>query len=165
MESSSCEVEPAQFYTGLVAELYEPLRSMKFTADQYAPFIDKAGQPALELGCGSGDPMLDLVQRGYDLDGLDSSEDMLGRCRARATARGLSVRLYRQEMQAMSLPRRYRAIFLAGATFTLLTDDAQARAALTAIHDHLVDGGRALIPLAGSHKVGMLQGHPRAQAR
>jgi hypothetical protein len=52
-------------------------------------------------------------------------------------------------MQAMSLPRRYRAIFLAGATFTLLTDDAQARAALTAIHDHLLDGGRALIPLAG----------------
>src|SRR5688572_6098869 len=91
-EASTCEVAPSQFYTGLVSELYEPLRSMRFTADQYAPFIDKAGQPALELGCGSGDPMLDLVERGYDIDGLDSSADMLALCRVRATARGLSVR-------------------------------------------------------------------------
>ena len=47
-------VEPSQFYTGLVAELYAPLRSAVPDAEPYARFIALSGEPALELGCGVG---------------------------------------------------------------------------------------------------------------
>jgi hypothetical protein len=50
-------------------------------------------------------------------------------------------------MQSFSLPRRYRSIFLAGASFTLLTRDEDAASALARIHAHLEPGGSALIPL------------------
>lgn len=139
--------DPALFYTGLVADLYEPLASEHARADSYEPFLERAGTPALELACGTGLPLLELVARGYDVDGLDASPDMLAHCRAAATARGLTVNLHQARMQSFALPGRYRAIFLAGASFTLLTADDDAMAALRCMHDHLLPGGSVLIPL------------------
>jgi SAM-dependent methyltransferase len=139
--------EPSQFYTGIVAEIYAPLRSSVPEVEPYARFIAGSGEPALELGCGTGDPLLDLRARGLDVEGLDSSADMLARCRAAADARGLSVVLHEQRMETMHLERRYRSIFLAGPTFNLLPDDATARCALERMRAHLDDGASALIPL------------------
>jgi SAM-dependent methyltransferase len=141
-------VEPALFYTGLVADLYAPLRSAgPPDPAPYLRFVRRAGQPALELGCGDGDPLLDLRARGLDVEGLDASPDMLARCRARAEARGLAVTLHESPMESMELRRHYRSIYLAGPTFNLLTDDDTAWRALARIRAHLEPDGSALIPL------------------
>ncbi|MGW6496091.1 class I SAM-dependent methyltransferase [Nonomuraea angiospora] len=140
-------MHPADFYTGIVAELYGPLKSVAQDPEPYAAFVQEAGSPALELGCGDGDPLLDLRRRGLDVEGVDSSADMLQRCRRRAREQGVDVVVYHQRMEALDLPRRYRAIFLAGPTFNLLPDDSIALAALHRIRDHLAVGGTALVPL------------------
>lgn len=140
--------DPALFYTGLVAELYAPLRSARPPdPEPYARFIAASGQPALELGCGDGDPLLDLRARGLDVEGLDSSPDMLARCRVAAAERGLVVTLHQMSMASMELPRRYRSIYLAGPTFNLLVDDDTAWHALARIRAQLEPQGSALIPL------------------
>jgi SAM-dependent methyltransferase len=140
--------DPALFYTGLVADLYAPLRSSgPPDPEPYARFIAASGEPALELGCGDGDPLLDLRARGIDVEGLDSSPDMLARCRAAAAERGLVVALHQMSMAAMELPRRYRSIYLAGPTFNLLVDDDSAWHALARIRAQLEPQGSALIPL------------------
>jgi cytosine/adenosine deaminase-related metal-dependent hydrolase len=90
-------MDPASFYTGLVAELYAPLRSETPDPLPYERFVRRYGEPALELACGDGDPLLDLVGQGLDVHGLDSSMDMLARCRARAAERGLHVTLHHQQ--------------------------------------------------------------------
>lgn len=138
---------PDQFYTGLVADLYEDLAGERASGAQYTPFLDRYGTPALELCCGSGLPLLDLLEAGYDVDGLDASLDMLDRCRSAARARGLTVNVRQGLMQSFSLPRRYQSIFLAGASFTLLTSDRDAETSLRCIHEHLQPGGTVLIPL------------------
>lgn len=140
-------VDPSLFYTGLVAKLYAPLRSVVADPEPYARFIGVFGEPALELGCGDGDPLLELRQRGLDVEGLDSSGDMLDRCRARAEAASLQVVLHESSIESMALKRRYRSIFLAGPTFNLLPDDDRAAGALVRIERHLASGGAALIPL------------------
>jgi SAM-dependent methyltransferase len=141
-------IDPALFYTGIVAELYSPLRgSGRPDPEPYARFIAASGQPALELGCGDGEPLLDLRARGIDVEGLDSSPDMLERCRRAAAERGLTVTLHEMSMAAMELPRRYRSIFLAGPTFNLLVDDDTAWHALARIRAQLEPQGSALIPL------------------
>src|SRR4051812_38545598 len=139
--------EPADFYTGLVSDLYRPLRSSDPDPEVWARLCEAIGPPALELGCGDGDPLLDLRARGLDVEGLDSSPDMIERCRAAAAARGIDVVLHRQPMQTMALNRKYRAIFLAGPSFNLLPDDDTTRAALARIREHLAPDGTALIPL------------------
>ncbi len=138
---------PADFYTGLVAEMYSTLRSETFDPAPYVAFVERWGQPALELGCGDGDPLLDLCARGLDVEGLDSSADMLERARRAATSRGLDVTLHHAAFESMELGRRYRSIYLAGATFNLLVDDAAAQSSLRRIAAHLEPGGAAMIPL------------------
>jgi SAM-dependent methyltransferase len=140
-------VDPADFYTGIVAEVYGPLKSFSQDPEPYAAFVQGAGMPALELGCGDGDPLLELRRRGLEVDGVDSSADMLDRLRRRADEEGVRATVFHQRMEALRLPRRYRAIFLAGPTFTLLPDDDVALAALRGIRAHLAEGGTALVPL------------------
>lgn len=140
-------LRPSRFYTGLVAELYAALRSVDPDPEPYARFIAGSGEPALELGCGDGDPLLELRRRGLAVEGLDSSPDMLERCRARAADVGVDIVLHESTIEDMDLGRRYRSIFLAGATFNLLPDDHAAAQALHRIAAHLEPGGAALIPL------------------
>lgn len=140
-------MDASDFYTGLVAELYGPLKSHRQPAEPYASFIERSGQPALELGCGDGEPILELRRKGFDVDGVDSSADMLARCADKAAQEGLDLALHHQRMEELDLPRRYSSIFLAGPTFTLLPDDQSALRALHGVKRHLTDNGSALVPL------------------
>lgn len=130
-----------------MAELYAPLRSSAPDPDLYAGFIGAVGEPALELGCGDGDPMIELRCRGLDVEGVDSSAAMLDRCRAAAADRGVDVVVHLQRMQDLDVARRFRCIYLAGATFNLLPTDEDALATLRRIRAHLDPEGSALVPL------------------
>jgi hypothetical protein len=151
------DIEPALFYTGLVAEIYRHLRGETPDPEIYARFVRRYGEPALELGCGDGDPLLDLVAAGLDVEGLDASADMLERCRVAAVARGLDVVLHHDRFESMELGRTFRSIYVAGATLNLLPDDESLQQALHAIARHLDPQGAALasffIPAAPSEDV------------
>jgi SAM-dependent methyltransferase len=140
-------MDEADFYTGLVARLYSPLRSVDPDPDPYARFIAVSGEPALELGCGDGDPMLELRRRGIQVTGVDSSADMLDRLRTRAGEMDLEVVVHHQRMQDLALGTTFRSVYLAGPTFNLLPDEEVAAQALVGIRTHLAPGGSALIPL------------------
>jgi 2-polyprenyl-3-methyl-5-hydroxy-6-metoxy-1,4-benzoquinol methylase len=96
-------MDAADFYTGIVVEAYTKLKSSHFDPEPYAQFVATMGQPGLEIGCGDGDPLLTLRRQGLDVEGLDSSSDMLERCRSNAAALGLEVRLHHQKVEQMSL--------------------------------------------------------------
>src|SRR5690349_19261066 len=115
-------MDAAEFYTGIVVDAYSKLKSTSFEPGPYADFVVAVGEPGLEIGCGDGEPLLSLRQAGLDVEGVDSSADMLERCRVNAAALGVEVTLYHQRMEELSLPRRYRSIYLAGPTFNLLPD-------------------------------------------
>jgi SAM-dependent methyltransferase len=140
-------MDASSFYTGIVVETYAKLKSTDFDPDPYAAFVEANGQPALEIGCGDGSPLLELRRRGLDVEGVDSSADMLDRCRRNATALGVEVVLHHQLMQELALGKRFRSIYLAGPTFNLLPDKNTAMRALWCIGRHLTDDGKALMPL------------------
>ena len=108
------DVDPADFYTGIVAEMYAPLKAVSQEAGPYAAFIRETGVPALELGCGDGDPLLALRHLGLDVEGVDSSADMLARCRQRAREQGVGelmliggAQLYGQALDKGLVNRMY----------------------------------------------------------
>ena len=88
----------ADFYTGIIPDVYTALRGATFDAARYLDFVEQTGQPALELRCGDDGPFLELVRLGFDVDGIDSSQDMLDRCHARAAAENLQITTYCQLM-------------------------------------------------------------------
>lgn len=163
-------VDPADFYTGIVVDVYAPLRGSTPDPATYAAFIGASGEPALELGCGDGDPLLTLRAAGIDVEGLDSSPDMLAKLEAAAAQLHLDVTVHHSTIEDMDLGKTYRSIFLAGATFNLLADDVAAGRALRRIRDHLEPAGAALIPLfvpepVPDHHLGRLREHVEESGR
>lgn len=142
-------MQDSQFYSGIVAELYEDLvpPNERGYYEVARRFIEESGQPALELFCGTGRPSLEFVAAGLDVEGLDASADMLARYRSNAEARGLTARLHCQEVQALSLPRRFRTIYAAEVSFQVVIEEAHVRAALQRFREHLEPGGSLWLPL------------------
>lgn len=107
--------QPEVWHHGLVARDWA-----EFATDggpeaaYFKGLIERSGQPALDLGCGTGRLLLPYLQAGLDVDGCDYSQDMLAQCEERAKREGLSPRLYAQAMHELDLPRRYRTIFACG---------------------------------------------------
>ncbi len=158
------DVEPADFYTGIVVAVYGPLRGSMPDPRIYARFVSRWGEPALELGCGAGDPLLTLRAEGLDVHGLDSSADMLAELRRTAAERGIDVTVHHSTIERMELGTTFRSIFLAGPTFNLIVDDSTAGTALERIRDHLDPRGAALIPLfvpdpVPEHQLGQAREH------
>lgn len=145
--SAVSDTAPSDFYTGLVADLYAPLKSASFPPDRYVELIAKYGQPALELGCGDGDLLLDLHRAGLDVDGIDSSADMIARLRRRAAELGITANAWVTTMEELTTTRGYRTIFLAGPTFNLLPSDDHMARSLERIRMSLAPDGTAVIPL------------------
>jgi SAM-dependent methyltransferase len=106
----------------------------------FQKIIGRSGEPALDLGCGSGRLLLPYLQAGLDVDGCDVSADMLARCRERAAAEGFAPRLYEQAMHALDLPRRYRTIFACGVV-GLGGERGLTLQAMGRCHEHLRPGG------------------------
>ena len=103
---------PQIWHYGLVARLWaEFVTEVGPEAAYYKKVIETYGQPALDLGCGSGRLLFPFLQAGLEVDGCDYSEDMVAVCQERAEREGLSPGLYAQAMHELDLPRRYRTIY------------------------------------------------------
>ncbi len=119
-------------YDGLVAEAYDcwlpPERDYEDRAF-YRDSIERNGGPALELGCGNGRLLVGYRAAGLDVEGLDSSHDMLEICRSHARAAGVDVTLHLADWTTLALARRYATIYNPAGSFMLIvdTDDALPR--------------------------------------
>jgi SAM-dependent methyltransferase len=133
--------EPQTWHYGLVARWWTEFNAAG--PDELAcfqAFIERGGQPALDLACGTGRLLLPLLRAGLDVDGCDLSPDMIALCRQRAAREGLAPSLYPQAMHALDLPRAYRTIFICGG-FGLGGTRAQDAETLRRCHAQLAPGG------------------------
>ena len=109
--------------------------------------LEDASQPVLEPMCGSGRFLVAFLERGIDIDGVDSSPYMLQACHDHCESRGLRPNLYQQRLQELNLPRQYGCVFIPAGSFGLITDSGDAAEALRRIYQHLVPGGRLVLEI------------------
>ena len=131
------------WHHGLVAAWWDEFNQGGPEIDFYRPWVE-SGQPALDLGCGTGRVLLPYLRSGLDVDGCDASPDMLARCRARAAREGLEPRLTAQAAHELDLPRRYGTIYMCG-TLGLGGSTADDYDGLRRVHAHLEPGGTFLV--------------------
>jgi len=111
--------------------------------------------PVLELGCGSGRVCLLLAEAGFQVTGIDSSEEMLALASRRAEERGLldRVRLEQIDVRHMAVSAQFALVLfpLNGFMHLLTVDDQQA-----ALHNAcraLLPGGILVIDLSNPHVI------------
>ncbi|GAB4153598.1 MAG: hypothetical protein Fur0021_19460 [Candidatus Promineifilaceae bacterium] len=136
-------------WTGLAAQIWDPGGGgdPQRDNDYIKRVIEQNNGPALDIGCGTGRLLLPFVAAGLDVDGVDSSADMLAICRQKAAARGLKVNLYQTSMHQLALSRQYKTIFIPCGTFCLLINRDDALQALHRIYAHLAPGGELVFNL------------------
>lgn len=141
--------EGARHYEGLVVEAYDLWLEENPPGDAayYRTLIEDDGQPALEVGCGTGRLLVPYLAAGLDVDGVDASEPMLEACRERARAAGLEPTLHLQAMEALDLPRRYRTVFVPYGSFQSVVEIDDVEASLDGFRRHLVPEGRLVLAL------------------
>lgn len=127
---------------------YYDLENAAFTEDLdfWLALAEKQGGPILELGCGTGRVLLNLARRGYAVTGLDNSDEMLDRLRAKlaaATGRHLITppSIIQASLEDFELGQVFRLALLPYNTFMhLLTTEAQLDV-LSRVRRHLAPGG------------------------
>lgn len=140
--------QPSTWHHGLVAtwwaEFNDDFRPQEIP--YFRRYVERDGQPALDVACGTGRLLIPYLRAGLDVDGCDVSADMIEHCRAKAACEGLFPALSVQAMHELDPPRRYRTVFVCGA-FGLGSTRAQDAGALRRFHDVLESGGTLLLDI------------------
>jgi len=132
---------PQTWHYGLVARWWAEFnRADPHELAFYQGVVARDGQPALDLGCGTGRLLVPLLKAGLEADGCDLSPDMLALCRNAAEREGLAPALYQQAFHELDLPRTYRTIYICD-SFGIGGRREHDLEALRRCYHHLEPGG------------------------
>jgi SAM-dependent methyltransferase len=131
--------EAVTWHHGLIARWWANFNLDGPEIEFFRTFVE-SGQPALDVGCGSGRLLVPWLADGLDVDGVDASADMIEVCRTAALAAGVETALYVQPTHGLDLARRYRTIVACG-SFALGGTRADDIEGLRRLRAHLLPGG------------------------
>ncbi len=138
-------------YESFVSEYYDYLPPVagRQDIDFYLGIARTQGDPILELGCGTGRVLLPVAQAGHRITGLDLSESMLARCRAKLENGPAQVRervqLVHGDMTDFDLGETFRLLTIPFRPFQHLLAVEQQLGCLRCAHHHLAPGGKLLV--------------------
>ena len=109
-----------------------------------------------DLGCGTGDLTLMLTQAGYDVIGIDRSEEMLSVLREKADELGLTGRLLllRQDLLELDLYGTVEAAICCLDSLNYLIDAREVRETFRRLHLFIAPGGSLVFDV---HALGKLE--------
>jgi SAM-dependent methyltransferase len=112
--------------------------------DYFRAAIRRFGEPAFDLGCGTGRILIPLLADGLDIDGSDISADMIAEAQRQATRTGFKPILTVQPAHELDVTRPYRTIYMCG-VFGIGGRRDHDREALRRAHANLEPEGALLI--------------------
>lgn len=137
-------------YGPLATEVYDrdkPVGRSFGDIEFYRDILLSRSGPVLEPAVGSGRILIPLIEAGIEVDGVDTSEEMLSSCRKRCHDRGIEVSLYKGSMVNFSIPKRYSALIVPTGSFLLMEKREDSVKALATFGEHLSAGGLFVVDL------------------
>ena len=106
----------------------------------------------LDLGCGTGKMTLELARRGYDMTGVDYSDDMLDVARASAEEKGHDVLWLSQDMREFELYGTVDVTVSCLDCINHLTRPADVEKTFSLVHNYLIPDGLFIFDINGKYK-------------
>lgn len=128
-----------------VYHLDKPIGKSFGDLEYYFSRLNGCSGPVLEPGVGNGRVFIPLLEKGFDIEGFDASEAMLGYCKSECLSRNLSPKLTCQKFNSFSFEKKFEVIIIPAGTFQLITNLSSAMTALRRFYDHLLPGGRLIL--------------------
>jgi len=102
----------------------------------------KPTRSILDLGCGTGNHSLPLAKRGYEVVGVDRSEEMLAQVRAKAAESGAAKASFQAgDIRTVDVGRKFDAALMMFAVLGYQIDNESVLSALKTARRHLNPGG------------------------
>ena len=101
----------------------------------------------LDVGCGTGRHSIPLIKSGYDVTGLDKSQNMLSMFRGKLESGNLKAKIVKKDMKNIDFIEGFHAIICMNSAFMYLLTDGDILQALKAFHKALKPGGVAIIDI------------------
>lgn len=135
-------------YGALATEVYEldkPVGRSFADVAYYASLLAAVRGRILEPAAGTGRILIPLLEAGHEVDGLDSSAEMLACCRRHCRDRGLDPVLREADMTVFVRLAAYEAVIVPAGSIALLDGRQATLQALTCFRDSLVPGGHLFV--------------------
>lgn len=114
--------------------------------DQWLDFVEqelpKTTGQILDLACGAGRLAVMLAQNGYQVSGVDLSEEMLALAEMHAREANLAIPFMQGNMLDLSELGQYSAVTCFADSFCYLQDEAQVLQAFKEVYQHLENNGK-----------------------
>ncbi|WP_160112330.1 class I SAM-dependent DNA methyltransferase [Salicibibacter kimchii] len=119
--------------------------------------LDEMNVPApmiADVGCGTGTLMSMLLSQGYDVQGIDYSQEMLAVADEKIRAHNnVTPHLRAQHMSYLQLEKQVDAITVFCDALNYLYDEEEVRKAFRAFYEHLTSGGCLLFDVHSLLKI------------
>ncbi len=113
----------------------------------------QAGNRILDLACGTGELSVRLSEAGFDVSGVDLSDDMLAVAHAKAQENGLSIPFFQQDMTELEQLGEFDMIGIFCDSLNYLPDEQSVGKTFAASYRHLKQGGLFLFDVHSIYKM------------
>ena len=111
------------------------------------------GRKVLDLACGTGEITVELAQHGFDVSGVDLSDEMLMVANEKAVKQGLSIPFFQQDMAQLEGLGLYDCVTIFCDSLNYLREEEDVVKTFTRVHDHLQEGGLFLFDVHSIYKM------------
>ncbi len=112
-----------------------------------------------ELACGTGNITNKLAKKGYNLIGVDISEDMLSVAQDKAIDEGIQVIYLNRDMRNFELPTHLDAILCICDGFNYILKDSELEGIFENSYKHLAEEGIFIFDLSSYYKISEILGN------
>jgi SAM-dependent methyltransferase len=99
----------------------------------------------LDIGCGTGGHAIEMAQRGYDVTGIDESQDMINIALEKAKKAGVTIDFRCIDFDDLSVISEFQAAYCLGYTFLYMTTYANVASFFETVHRVLLPQGVFLL--------------------
>ena len=139
----------------VIANVYDKLNSdidygkwADFIEKVFDKYLERRPEIVLDLACGTGSMTVELASRGYDMIGVDGSEEMLSVASERAYVNlgeedeyRLPILYLLQDMRSFELYGTVGAVVCCLDSINYLTEDGDLEKCFSLVHNYLDPGG------------------------
>ncbi|MED3561904.1 class I SAM-dependent methyltransferase [Bacillus xiapuensis] len=110
----------------------------------------------LDLACGTGELSIRFAKEGFDITGVDLSEDMLSVAQSKAVEEGISIPFYQQDMTKLEGLGQFDCIGIFCDSLNYLKIEQDVIQTFLAVHQHLKPGGLFIFDVHSLHKISQI---------